>query len=173
MIRYIWIWLMLRLLQDQENHFISENPNSERFITRGIRASVGLQNFVDYCSKKNLLVAILPTWALRYFRPDHTDRYADVSPNLKKLRAAHSMIDSAIDYGFISYGNKRNGEGIIEVNRNFIRISPSGDEVVGYFGFLESFVKKFPATWILITLSFVPTIVTHRQTIGLFITKWL
>ena len=157
---------MLRLLQDQEEHFILSDKSASDAITGiagGIRASVGRNNFVSYCSNGHLCIAFVPGWLRKYLRPKSVIEYAETKPNIKKLRSIHSLVDSAQKAGYIEYGRQKDEGGESKEQKSRIRISDSGDAFANYFDGLETFVKRYPYSLSVVFVSIIPWIITNHH----------
>lgn len=158
------MWLMIRVLQDQEEHFIDSDDNKLFFLEKGVRASVGRNKFASYCSGKSILYAFFPIWIRKWFRPKTVSDYAKQTPNTKKMRSIYSLIDTAQRCGYVDYGKKKTKSGNIEeVRDRIIRVSEKGDEFCSYFEGLELLIKKYPRLWGIIGLSLIPWLYTNRD----------
>ncbi len=155
MIRYIQMWLMMRTLQDQEEHFTTEDKRSF-LLEKGVRASVGVDKFAAFCSSKSLAYAFLPSGMRKLLRPKKVSEYTNQKPNAQKLRSIFSLIKIAKHEGYIEHGIKRGEDGVLRPQEDRIRISPAGDDFCSYFGGLESLIKKYPSMWGLVGLSVLP-----------------
>lgn len=148
------MWLMMRTLQDQEEHFTTEDERSF-LLKKGVRASVGKANFAAFCSTKSLAYAFLPSKLRKFFRPKTVSEYTSQTPNLLKIRSTFSLIEAAKSEGYIEHGIKRE-DGVLRVREDRIHISPAGDDFCSYLGGLESLVRKYPRAWSMLGLSILP-----------------
>jgi len=158
------MWMLLRLLEDQEEHFYCVDERTLEKFSKGMRACVGEPAFAAYCSNHALVRGILPFWALRYFRPDSVKKYTQEKANIQKMRAMLSLISSAKSDGYIDAPKKTSEEPNAP---DKIRISHAGDEFITYAGGLEALIRRYPSLWGLIAISLVPWIATnHRKFIA-------
>ncbi len=162
---------MLKMLQEQEEHFIDESERSPEKIGKlGTRASLGLNKFAAYYSKKTIFIAFLPSFVICWFRPKKVATYTDTkNPNIKKLRSIHSLIKFSEKLGYIEYGKKLNKDSELKEVKGKIRISPDGDDFVTYFGGLEALIKKYPSIWTIVALSLIPWLITNWDSIRNFV----
>jgi len=160
------MWLVLRVLQHQEEYIIQSNQTYTKMFKDGKRLFANPSEFISECSNLQIGLAFLP----RYFRtPLRPKKVGEIilEPIGSKIRDLDSIIRDASNLGYIETA-KQLGKKPMNPNKgreDAIRISPKGDDFVTYFGGLETLVKKYPQAWafLILTLSpsWLPWIVKH------------
>src|SRR3989338_7369944 len=99
--RFIQMWLVLRLLKDQEEHFYSEQIVSKLKLIQGIRATIGISGFVAYFSMHSLWRGALPFWFIKQFRPKTYVEYTSKTGNTENMRTILSILASVKSDGYV------------------------------------------------------------------------
>lgn len=175
--RFFKTWLLLRLLQDDEENYISNNLSSiDENLSRwrqGERPFVGRNHFVSHYSNHTLIKGFIPGFTRKFFwRPLGKECDCVKNPNVKKLRDLDSLINRANNLGYLDTQPLEAKKSDTIFARR-IRLSSEGDEFVSYFGGIEMFIKTYKSIWGIVAVSLIPWIITNHHQILSFLRRFI
>ena len=150
MFDFIRMWLVLRVLQYQEDVLATQGateggkPIPSDLIMGGVFAD--RKPFVAHVSTMNLWKAVLPKRLRASMFPLTVLDEQRVKRD--KVRKLYSLIRLADQYGYIESCRDNPVEDM--------RLSPSGDNFITYWGGLNALIKTYPHAWGLLVITLLP-----------------